>query len=170
MREGRFCAELFQTARKSLILKMLERSITHAWKSDLFTRADAQQNPQTQFRSTSSRNIDIRRRVLVNHRVDRGFQGVCDTVLTQRRHGYGDECRRVRVSTDTTCGIRYPSSSTTALPSGARSATTRGRRSTSLTIAAASFDAGSAKEAATKSNARSGAYSLQHIPTASCRP
>ena len=55
----------------------------HAWKSDLFTHSDAQQHPPTHSRSTTSRNIDTRRHVLVNHRVDRGFRGVCDTVLTQ---------------------------------------------------------------------------------------
>src|SRR5215510_263736 len=55
----------------------------HAWKSDRFTRADAHQIPPTHFRSTTSRNNDLLRRVPVNHRVDRGFEGVCDTVLTQ---------------------------------------------------------------------------------------
>src|SRR5262245_33544853 len=55
----------------------------HAWKSDRFTRADAHQNPPTHSRSTTSRNIDTRHHVLVNHRVKRGFEGVCDTVLTQ---------------------------------------------------------------------------------------
>ena len=38
---------------------MLERSIRHAWKSDLFTRADAHQIPPTHFRSTTSRNNDL---------------------------------------------------------------------------------------------------------------
>ena len=55
----------------------------HAWKSDLFTLADAHQIPPTHSRSTTSRNIGTRRHVLLNHRVDRGFKGVCDTVLTQ---------------------------------------------------------------------------------------
>src|SRR5262245_58068149 len=64
---------------------MAEWSIEHAWKSDRFTRADAHQIPPTHSRSTTSRNIDTRRHVLVNHRIDRGFEGVCDTVLTQRR-------------------------------------------------------------------------------------
>src|SRR5262245_46204626 len=62
---------------------MAEWSIAYAWKSDLFTRADAHQIPPTHFRSTSSRNIDTRRRVLVNAGVCPGFRGVCDTVLTQ---------------------------------------------------------------------------------------
>src|SRR5215471_20569280 len=57
----------------------------HAWKSDRFTRADAHQIPPTHSRSTTSLNTDTRRHVLVNHRVDRGFEGVCDTVLTQNR-------------------------------------------------------------------------------------
>src|SRR5262249_55564227 len=71
--------------RKLLILnvEMLERSIRHAWKSDRFARADAHRISPTHSRSTTSRNIDTRRHVLVNHRVDRGFRGVCDTVLTQ---------------------------------------------------------------------------------------
>ena len=56
----------------------------HAWKSDRFTRADAYQIPPTHSRSTTSRNTDTRRHVLVNHRVDRGLEGVCDTALTQR--------------------------------------------------------------------------------------
>src|SRR5262245_38509486 len=55
----------------------------HAWKSTLFARADAHEIPPTHSRSTTSRNIDTRRHVLVNHRVDRGFEGSCDTVLTQ---------------------------------------------------------------------------------------
>jgi hypothetical protein len=55
----------------------------HAWKSDLFTRADAHQIPPTHFRSTTSPYNDVRRRVPVNHGVDPGFRGVCDTVLTQ---------------------------------------------------------------------------------------
>src|SRR5262245_20993277 len=62
---------------------MAEWSIAHAWKSDLFTHSDAQQRLPTQVPSTTSRNNDVHRRVLVNHRVDRGFEGVCDTVLTQ---------------------------------------------------------------------------------------
>jgi len=41
MREGRFCAILFQTARKSLILngEMSEWSIEHAWKTIVVTLA-----------------------------------------------------------------------------------------------------------------------------------
>src|SRR5215831_15589587 len=56
----------------------------HAWKSTPLARADAYEIPPTHSRSTTSRNIDTRRHVLVNHRIDRGFEGVCDTVLTQR--------------------------------------------------------------------------------------
>src|SRR6185295_7582290 len=57
----------------------------HAWKSDLFTRADAHQIPPTHVRSTTSPYNDVRRRVPVNHGVDPGFRGVCDTVLTQSK-------------------------------------------------------------------------------------
>ena len=66
--EGGFCATLFQTVRKSLILngEMSEWSIEHAWKLIPLARADAHQNPPTHFRSTTSRNIDMRRRVPVN--------------------------------------------------------------------------------------------------------
>src|SRR5262245_37804057 len=56
----------------------------HAWKSTLFARADAHEIPPTHFRSTTSRNIDTRRHVLVNQRVDRGFEGVCDTDTMKR--------------------------------------------------------------------------------------
>jgi hypothetical protein len=85
MREGRFCATLFRTARNSLILngEMSEWSIEHAWKSDLFTRADAQQNPPTHVRSISSRYNEVLRDAPVSDDVHRGFRGVCDTVLTQ---------------------------------------------------------------------------------------
>src|SRR6185436_6837219 len=62
---------------------MAEWSMAHAWKSDLFTRADAHQIPPTHFRSTTSPYNDVRRRVPVNHGVAPGFRGVCDTVLTQ---------------------------------------------------------------------------------------
>ena len=55
----------------------------HAWKLTPATRADAHQIPPTQFRINNFRNIDERQRVLVNRGVDRGFTGVCDTVLTQ---------------------------------------------------------------------------------------
>src|SRR6476619_347586 len=57
----------------------------HAWKSDLFTRADAHQIPPTHFRSTTSRNKDVHAHVPVNHGVHPGFRRVCDTVLTQFR-------------------------------------------------------------------------------------
>src|SRR5262249_44222366 len=62
---------------------MAEWLIAHAWKSDRFTRADAYEIPPTHSRSTTSRNIDTRRHVLVNHRVDGLVTGVCDTVVTQ---------------------------------------------------------------------------------------
>jgi hypothetical protein len=57
----------------------------HAWKLNLLARADAHQIPPTQFRFNDFRNIDVRRRVPVNDGVAPGFQGVCDTVLTQKR-------------------------------------------------------------------------------------
>src|SRR5262245_15362630 len=62
---------------------MSEWLIEHAWKSTLLARADAHEIPPTHSRSVTSRNSDTRRHVLVNHRVDRGVDGVCDTVLTQ---------------------------------------------------------------------------------------
>jgi hypothetical protein len=85
MREGGFCATLFQTVCKLLILngEMLERSIRHAWKLTPAARADAHRIPPTHFRSTTSPYNDVRRPVPVNHGVDPGFRGVCDTVLTQ---------------------------------------------------------------------------------------
>jgi hypothetical protein len=55
----------------------------HAWKTIPAARADAQQTPPTQSRFNDFRNIDAGRGVLVNHRVHLGFEGVCDTVLTQ---------------------------------------------------------------------------------------
>ena len=87
MREGRFCATLFQTVRNSLILngEMSEWSIEHAWKLTLFARADAHQIPPTQFRINNFRNIDACQRVPVTDALHQGFRGVCDTVLTQRR-------------------------------------------------------------------------------------
>jgi hypothetical protein len=92
IREGAFCATLFQAVRKSLILngEILERSIRHAWKSTPAARADAHQIRPTHFRSTTSHNLHTRRRVLVNHGVDRGFPGVCDTVLTQDALAVGE--------------------------------------------------------------------------------
>src|SRR5262249_38621287 len=57
----------------------------HAWKSDLFTRAEPHRILPTHSRPTTSVNIDTRRHVLVNHCVDRGFRGLCDTVPTQSR-------------------------------------------------------------------------------------
>ena len=87
VREGGFCAVLFQAARKSLILsgEMSEWSIEHAWKLTPAARADAHEIPPTHSRSTTSRYNELRRRVPVNHGVNPGFRGVCDTVLTQRR-------------------------------------------------------------------------------------
>src|SRR5262245_44600641 len=56
----------------------------HAWKLILSARADAHQISPTHFRSTTSRNNDVASTCpLVNHRVDRGFRGYGDTVLTQ---------------------------------------------------------------------------------------
>jgi hypothetical protein len=55
----------------------------HAWKLTPAARADAYKIPPTHFRSKTSRNIDMRRRVPVNDGACPGFRGVCDTVLTQ---------------------------------------------------------------------------------------
>src|SRR5947208_13026655 len=55
----------------------------HAWKLVPRARADALRNVPTHFRSTTSRNTDVHRGVPVNHGVDPGFRGACDTVLTQ---------------------------------------------------------------------------------------
>ena len=55
----------------------------HAWKLNPLARADAHEIPPTHFRSTTSHSNDVHARVLVNAGVDPGFQGVCDTVLTQ---------------------------------------------------------------------------------------
>src|SRR5262245_33863326 len=86
VKEG-FCVILFQSARKSLILngEMSEWSIEHAWKSDSSTRSKSQQHPPTQFPSTTSRNNDADRRLLVTDDVRQGFRGVRDTVPTQSR-------------------------------------------------------------------------------------
>jgi hypothetical protein len=102
MREGRFCAILFRTARKSLILngEMSEWSIEHAWKLIPSARSDAHQTPPTQFPSTTSRNNDMHRRVPVNDGVSQGFRGVCDTVLTQ--------CRSAVTPTSTEAYERVP--------------------------------------------------------------
>src|SRR3954468_3958172 len=56
MREGGFCAILFQAARKSSILngEMSEWSIEHAWKLTAVTRADAHQTHQRTSASTTS--------------------------------------------------------------------------------------------------------------------
>ena len=55
----------------------------HAWKLNLFRRSDAHQNAPTHVPPITSRNIDVHRRVPVTDGVCPGFQGVCDTVLTQ---------------------------------------------------------------------------------------
>lgn len=57
----------------------------HAWKSNPAARADAYEIPPRHFRINDFRNSDARRHVLVNQGVHPGFQGVCDTVLTQTR-------------------------------------------------------------------------------------
>src|SRR5262245_51563210 len=62
---------------------MSEWSIEHAWKSDPFTRADAQQTPPTPVRSISSRYNELLCDTPVSDDVHRGFRGVCDTVWTQ---------------------------------------------------------------------------------------
>ena len=64
---------------------MAEWSIAHAWKSTLLARADAHEIPPTHCPINDFRNNDVPRRVPVNDDVDRGFRGVCDTVLTQFR-------------------------------------------------------------------------------------
>ena len=46
--------------------EMSEWSIERAWKLIPLARADAHHNPPTHSRSTTSRNIDMRRRVPVN--------------------------------------------------------------------------------------------------------
>jgi len=56
-------------------------------------RADAHQRPPTLFRSTTSRNNGMRRRVPVNDGLRRGFQGICDTVLTQ----HSNALRTIRI-------------------------------------------------------------------------
>src|SRR6516165_9404073 len=70
----------------------------HAWKSDLFTRADAHQNPSTHVRSISSRYNKVLRDAPVSDDVHGGFLGACDTVLTQSgerlRHLHGRTWRR----------------------------------------------------------------------------
>ena len=60
----------------------------HAWKSDRFTCADAQQNPPTHVRSSSSRYKEVLRDAPVTDDVHRGFRGVCDTVLTQSKRRF----------------------------------------------------------------------------------
>jgi len=77
---------LISTVRNSLILKRRDVGVVDRARLEIDSaRADAQQNPPTHLRINDFRNIDTRRRVLVNHRVDQGFKGVCDTVLTQRQ-------------------------------------------------------------------------------------
>ena len=46
-------------------------------------RADTHRIPPTHSRFNDFRNIDVRRRLPVNDSVNRGFRGVCDTVLTK---------------------------------------------------------------------------------------
>src|SRR6476469_6587789 len=85
LKEG-FCVTLFLAVRKCLILngEMSEWSIEHAWKLTPAARADAHRIPPTHFRSTTSPYSDVRRRVPVNHGVDPGFRGVCDTDRMKR--------------------------------------------------------------------------------------
>src|SRR5690349_17822631 len=75
--KGGFCATLFRTTRKSLILngEMSEWLKEHAWKLTPAARADAYEIPPTHARSTTSRSIDTRRRVPVDHDVCPGFRG-----------------------------------------------------------------------------------------------
>jgi hypothetical protein len=67
----------------------------HAWKLIPAARADAHQVPPTHFRATTSSYNDVRQRILVSRGVCPGFQGVCDTVLTQRR----DSVKRTNIGT-----------------------------------------------------------------------
>ena len=70
------------------------RLTEHAWKLIPSARADALQNIPTHVPPTVSRNNDVRRSVPVNHGVCPGFQGVSDTVLTQRFGGLRRRLRR----------------------------------------------------------------------------
>jgi hypothetical protein len=85
MRPGGFCAILFRTARKSLILngEMSEWSIEHAWKLIPVALSNVRLRASTHSPSRTSRNNDVHRSVPVNHGVCPGFEGVSDTVLTQ---------------------------------------------------------------------------------------
>jgi hypothetical protein len=71
MREGGFCATLFQTACNLLILngEMSEWSIEHAWKLIPLARADAHRIPPTHFRFNDFRNINVRRPIPANDHV-----------------------------------------------------------------------------------------------------
>jgi len=55
MREGGFCATLFQAARKSLILngEMSEWSIEHAWKTKRASDAKSLRSASTHTRSAT---------------------------------------------------------------------------------------------------------------------
>ena len=57
----------------------------HAWKLSPLARADARRNPPTQFPATTSPNNDVLQHVPVSRAVFPGFQGRCDTVLTQNQ-------------------------------------------------------------------------------------
>src|SRR5262252_801474 len=63
---------------------MSEWSIEHAWKSTPPASADAHQIPPTHSRSTTSPDNDVRQQVPVNHHLDRGFRGACDTDTMKR--------------------------------------------------------------------------------------
>src|SRR4051794_39665955 len=80
---------------------MSEWSIEHAWKLTPAAHADSHEIPPTRSRSTTSHNNDVNQRVPVTDRVDPGFRGVCDTVLTQLSFALPQgTCRHVPGSTD----------------------------------------------------------------------
>jgi len=82
---------------------------------------DAYQVRPTHFRSTTSHNLHTRRHVLVNHGVDPGVSGVCDTVLTQdaltvseipsgvRWYGFRPTRRSLTESLHRGCGVPHVS-------------------------------------------------------------
>ncbi len=90
------CDNLCPITRKSLILngEMSEWLKEHAWKSTRLARADAYEIPPTHFPINNFPNIDARRRVPVSCGVAPGFQGACDTVLTQFRSSVAPTCTK----------------------------------------------------------------------------
>src|SRR2546425_2036574 len=66
----------YANCETALMREMSEWLTDHAWKSIPLMRSDAQQNPPTQFPSSTSCNNDVHRRVPVNDGVCPGFRGV----------------------------------------------------------------------------------------------